>query len=33
MLDNIEWETLESIRTKIQLVMFFKMINDLVDIP
>ena len=33
MLDNLEWETLESRRTKIQLVMFFKIINDLVDIP
>ena len=33
MLDNLEWETLESRRTKIQLEMFFKIINDLVDIP
>jgi hypothetical protein len=33
MLDNLEWETLESRRTKIQLVMFFKIINDIVDIP
>ena len=33
MLDNLEWETLESRRTKIQLVMFFKIINDPVDIP
>ena len=32
MLDNLEWETLES-RTKIQFVMFFKITNDLVDIP
>jgi hypothetical protein len=33
MLDNLEWETLESRRAKNQLVMFFKIINDLVDIP
>jgi hypothetical protein len=33
MLDNLEWETLDSRRTKIQLVMFFKIINDIVDIP
>ena len=33
MLDNLEWDTLESRRTKIQLTMFFKIINDLVDSP
>jgi poly-beta-hydroxyalkanoate depolymerase len=33
MLDNLEWEPLEIRRTKIQLVMLFKIINDLVDIP
>jgi hypothetical protein len=33
MLENLEWETLESGRTTIQLEMFFKIINDLVDIP
>jgi hypothetical protein len=33
MLENLEWETIESRRTTIQLVMFFKIINDIVDIP
>ena len=33
MLQNLQWETLESRRTKIQLTMFFKIVNDLVDIP
>ena len=33
MLDHLEWETLESIRTKNQLVMFFKIIHGLIDIP
>ena len=33
MIDDLEWETLESRRTKIQLTMFFKIVNDLVDIP
>ena len=33
MLKDLEWETLESRRTKIQLVMFYKIVNDLVDIP
>ena len=31
--EDIQWETLESRRTKIQLTMLFKTINDLVDIP
>ena len=31
MLDNLEWETLESRRTKIQLVMFFKIISTMQD--
>ena len=33
MLDHLEWETLESRRTKNQLVMFFKFIHGLIDIP
>lgn len=33
MLDHLEWETLEARRTKNRLVMFFKIIHGLVDIP
>ena len=33
MLDHLEWETLKARRTKNQLVMFFKTIHGLVDIP
>ena len=33
MLEHLEWETLESRRTKFQLVMFFKIIHSLIDIP
>jgi hypothetical protein len=33
MLDHLEWETLEARRTKAQLTMFFKIVNNLVDIP
>ena len=33
MLDHLEWETLESRRTKNQLVMFIKIIHGLIDIP
>ena len=33
MLDHLEWETLESRRTKNQRIMFFKIVHDLVDIP
>ena len=33
MLDHLEWESLEARRTKCQLTMMFKIINDLVDIP
>ena len=33
MLQNLNWETLESRRTKLQLVMIYKIMNDLVDIP
>ena len=32
MLDALQWEPLESMRTKIQLTLLFKIINDLVDI-
>ena len=32
-LDHLEWETLESRQTKNQLVMFFKIIHGLIDIP
>ena len=32
-LDHLEWETLKSRRTKNQLVMFFKIIHGLIDIP
>ena len=32
MLDALQWESLESRRTKIQLTLLFKNINDLVDI-
>ena len=33
MLGDLQWETLESRRKKIQLTMLFKIVNDLVDIP
>ena len=33
MLGDHQWETLESRRTRIQLTMLFKIVNDLVDIP
>ena len=33
MLGDLQWETLGSRRTKIQLTMLFKIVNDLVDIP
>ena len=33
MLDHLEWEIVESRRTKNQLIMFFKIVHDLVDIP
>ena len=33
MLDHLEWETLESRITKNQLIMFFKIVHCLVDIP
>ena len=33
MLADLNWDTLESRRSKAQLVMFYKVIQDLVDIP
>ena len=33
MLDHLEWESLEARRTKCQLTMLFKIINDSADIP
>jgi hypothetical protein len=33
MLQQLKWETLESRGTKIQLTMFYKIVNNLMDIP
>ena len=33
MLDHLHWESLESRRTKAQLTMMYKIVNDLVDVP
>ena len=33
MLDHLQWESLESRRTKAQLTMMYKIVNDLVDVP
>ena len=33
MLDRLNWETLESRRTKSSITMFYKVVNNLVDIP
>ena len=33
MLDNLNWEALESRRTKAQLTMMFRIVNSLVDVP
>ena len=33
MLQHLQWESLESRRAKIQLTLFFKVVNDLIDIP
>ena len=33
MLDHLQWESLESRRCKIQLALFYKVVQDLVDIP
>ena len=33
MLDHLQWESLESRRSKIQLTLFYKVAYDLVDIP
>ena len=32
-LDHRQWESLESRRSKIRLILFYKVVNDLVDIP
>ena len=33
MLDHLDWESLEASRTKHRLIMFFKIVHGLVDIP
>ena len=33
MLDHLQWETLESRRSKIQISLLYKVVEDLVDIP
>ena len=33
MIDQLQWESLESRRSKIQLTLFFKVIHNLIDIP
>jgi hypothetical protein len=33
MLEHLGWETLEQRRNKLQLVLFYKIVNNLVDIP
>ena len=33
MLDHLQWESLESRRSKIPLTLLYKVVNDLVDIP
>ena len=33
MLQHLQWESLESRRTKIQLTLFYKVVNNLIDIP
>ena len=33
MMDHLNWETLESRRTKAQLTMMFRIVNSLVDVP
>ena len=33
MIDQLQWESLESKRSKIQLALFFKVIHNLIDIP
>ena len=33
MLDHLQWESLESRRSKIQLALLYKVVNDLVEIP
>ena len=33
MLEDLGWETLEERRQKLQLTLFYKVVNDLIDIP
>ena len=33
MLDHLHWESLESRRSKIQLTLLYKIVNDMIDIP
>ena len=33
MLDHLQWESLESRRSKIQLTFLYKIVNDMIDIP
>ena len=33
MLDHLQWESLKSRRTKIQLTLFFKVVHNIIDIP
>ena len=33
MLDHLQWESLESRRSKIQLTLLYKIVNDMIDIP
>ena len=33
MLDHLQWESLESRRSKIQMTLLYKIVNDMIDIP
>ena len=33
MLDHLGWDTLETRRSKLQLIMLYKIVHDLIDIP
>ena len=33
MIDHLQWESLESRRSKIQLTLLYKIVNDMIDIP
>ena len=33
MLDHLQWESLESRRSKIQLTLLYEIVNDMIDIP